>query len=144
MIIADGALAGWGVPMMPDTEDLEQVRQSLAAIQRERSVAQQSEVKNRWLRRMGYITRPAVYLGPVVILIIWLWPDTNMFSQPIANLSVEDLFFIGCSTLVLFLVGFPMALLSFNVDGDEIDWEVWGRFGLWPIATIVAVAVWLG
>jgi hypothetical protein len=129
--------------MTANTEDLKQVRQSLAAINRKRSAEQQAKAKDRWLRRMGYIMRPVVYLGPVVILIVWLWPDVNMFSQPIANLPVEDLFFIGCSTVVLFLVGFPMALLSFNVDRDDIDWDNWGRFGLWPLAIIAAVAVWL-
>ena len=126
--------------MTADTGDLEQVRQRLAALKRLASAKQQAAVRDRWLRRLGHITRPAAYLGPVVVLFLWLWPD-GMFSQSIATASLEDLFRMSCAVLLLSLLGVPMLLLSLNVDQDEIEWKAWGRrFGLWPL-TILAAAV---
>ena len=27
-----------------------------------------------WLRGVGWLARPVVYLGPVLLLVLWLWP----------------------------------------------------------------------
>ena len=127
--------------MTADTGELEQVRQRVAQLKREQTAQQQAKTRDRLQRWLGHIMRPVAYLSPVALLAIWLWPDKSVFGPAAESLAVEDWFFISCAILVLFLVGLPIVMLTFNVDHDEIDWEAWGRFGLWPIVLIAGAAL---
>jgi hypothetical protein len=125
--------------MRADT-DLGQVRRDLAEIRRER----RAERRDYWLRCIGYVTRPVVYFGPLVLLVWWLWPyAVGLSSQSSASLTLIDLLLIGGCVVGFFGVAIPLMLFFFNVDGGDIRWETWGHFGLGLAAGAGVAAFWL-
>jgi hypothetical protein len=50
---------------------------------------------------------------------------------------VKDFLVFGGAVAAFFGGTIPLALFYFNVDGGEINWEAWGRFG----ALLMAVAL---
>jgi hypothetical protein len=83
-------LTGQGAPMTADAGDLEQVRQRVAQIKREQTAHQQSKARDQLQRWLGHITRRVAYLGPVAVLVAWLWPDKPVFGQSADSLAMED------------------------------------------------------
>ncbi len=124
--------------MRADT-DLAQVRRDLAEIRRERRV----DRRDYWLRCIGYVTRPVIYFGPLVFVVWWLRPYAVPLSQSSASLGLTDFLLIGGCVVGFFGAAIPLMLFFFNVDGGDIKWEAWGRFGLWLAAVAVAAALWL-
>lgn len=112
--------------------DLAQVRRDLKEIKRARRIG-------LWLRVLGYATRPLVYLGPPTLLL--LWAGAGLFSRPAAGLTIGDMFLIGGCTVGFFGLAVPGLLFVLNVDGGDIDWESWGRVGLWLLLSVVLAAL---
>jgi len=90
-----------------------------------------------WLRGVGWLTRPVIYLGPVVLLVWWLWPYFLFFSQSLDSLTIIDFLLIGGCMTGLFGIALGEALFVFNVGGGEIDWEAWGCVGCGLIAATI-------
>jgi len=90
-----------------------------------------------WLRGVGWLARPVIYLGPVVLLVWWLWPYFLIFSQSLDSLTIIDFLLIGGCLTGLFGIAMGVALFVFNVGGDEIDWEAWGCVGCGLIAATI-------
>jgi hypothetical protein len=119
-----------------DTFNLERVRRAL--IERRRT-----ETMERWLRVVGYVTRPVVYLVPMGLLVLLLWSATDGFSQPLSHFALRDFFKTG--GLLMGLVGATIPIvLFFSTDGDDMDWHAWGKFGLGVVAGAAVAALWLG
>jgi hypothetical protein len=129
--------------MTANSDNLEQVRRDLAQIRRERRAEIRGERRNRFLRTIGHVTRPMVYLVPMALLVWWLWPGENLLSQPLASLTLSDLSIIGGSIVVFSAVAIPLMLFLFNVDGDDIKWEAWGLFGIGLLVVTAGTAFWL-
>jgi hypothetical protein len=87
--------------------------------------------------------RPIVYLGPLIVLVWWLWPHAVALSRTSASLTITDFLLIGGCVVGFFGAAIPLTLFFFNVDGGDIKWETWGRFGLGLAAVAVATAIWL-
>jgi hypothetical protein len=142
MLTGGPAQTGWERMDLHPPNDLEQVRRGLAEVKRARRAETRAEIVSRGLRVLGHVARPVAYLGPVVLLSLWLWPDVNASSQSFKSLAFEDILLMWCSILVFFAVGVPLALFSFNLDRrDAIDWEAWGRVGLWLFTAAAFTAV---
>lgn len=133
-----GDLAG-RAPMKDDIGNLSQVRRDLAEIRHER----RAERRDYWLRCVGYVTRLVVYFGPVVLSIWLLWPHADGLSQA-SSLGLIDLLLIGGCVVGFFGAVIPLVLFFFNVDGDSIDWEDWGRVGLGLLPVAALGVLWLG
>lgn len=114
--------------MTATLNDLAQMRRDLEEIRRARRAVM-------WLRLLGYATRPLAYLAPPAFLLWWLWSG-GYLSQPADTLTVGDIFLIGGCIVGFSGLAIPGLLFLFNVDGGEIDWEEWGRIGLWLVPTI--------
>jgi hypothetical protein len=73
----------------------------------------------------------------------WLTPAADISDRPLGSLTLKEvtdhifwfLFWFGG----LFLMGRHFI----NYDEDFIDWEGWGRFGLWIVGIATAGALWL-
>jgi len=113
---------------------LAQVRRDLAQMRRAQRVTLA-------LRILGHITRPVVFLGPLVVLLWGLW--VGIGSQPITDLTVGDLFLVFGCVVGFFGFSIPAVLFLANVDGGDIDWEAWGRAGLGILPAAVLGALWL-
>jgi hypothetical protein len=129
--------------MTANSDDLEQVRRDLAAFKRagraERRAEIRAEIKDRWLRCVGYVTRTLAYLNVLVLLYQWLAPSPDIASRPLGSLTfkeiAEPLLFLGA---LYFWWRF-----FFNHDGDIINWEAWGKVGLGLVAVAALAALWL-
>jgi hypothetical protein len=115
------------------------VRRDLEDVRRKR----RAEQTDYWFRCVGYATRPLVYFGPMVLLIWWLWPHAVTPSQAPNSLALTELLLIGGCIFGFFAVVIPLILFFLNVDGDEINWEAWGRFGEGLGAVLISAGVWL-
>jgi hypothetical protein len=82
-------------------------------------------------------------LGPIALVAWWVWPYASGLGQSLDSLTAVDvLLIVGCM-VGLIGVAVPLALFVFNVDGADLDWEQWGRFGLGLIAVAASTALWL-
>jgi len=97
-----------------------------------------------WLRGVGWLARPVVYLGPAVLLVWWLWPYFLFLTHSLESLTIIDFLLIGGCMTGLFGIAIGAALFTFNVGGDEIDWEAWGCVGCGLVAATIPlwVAFW--
>jgi hypothetical protein len=69
------------------------IRYHLAELRRARRV----ERVDRWLSRIGCLTRLAVYSGGIITLICLLWPHAIALCQSLAELALIDFLLIaGC------------------------------------------------
>jgi hypothetical protein len=136
-----GTLLGCA-PMTDDTVNISQARLELAKLRQKRRLA----VWNSWLRGMGWITRPVVYLGPMAFLVWWLWPYVDLLSQSLDSLTPIDFLLIGGCIVGFFGVAIPAMLFVFNVDRADIDWEAWGCVGFGLLAALVPLwaTFWVG
>jgi hypothetical protein len=128
--------------MTDDSMKISRARRDLADLNREGRV----ELLNSWLRGMGFLARPVVYLGPTVVLVWWLWPHAAFLNQSLDSLSLIDFLLIGGCIVGFFGVAILVMLFLFNVDGDDIDWEAWGCVGFGLVAALVPLwaTFWLG
>ena len=85
---------------------LSKVRRDLAEIKRER----RARLRDRYLRGVGYVTRPVVYLGPVTLPVWWLWSYRGAFSQSLDSLTAIDLLLIGGCVVGFFGIAIPAML----------------------------------
>ena len=97
-----------------------------------------AETRDRWLRGVGYVTRTLVYFLVLALLYWWLAPTVDFSNRAIGSLTLKE---IGA------LVGFVCVFIMwwrifFNHDDDFIEWEGWGRAGLWIAGATVVVGLW--
>jgi hypothetical protein len=130
------------MPITVNSGNMSQARRDLANVRRQRRF----QVLNYWLRGMGHVARPVVYLGPMILLVWWLWPYLDLLNQSLDSLGVVDFLLIGGCIVGFFGVAIPVMLFLFNVDGDDIDWEAWGCVGFGLVAALVPLwaTFWLG
>lgn len=102
------------------------------------------EVSSFWLRGMGLLARPVVYLGPMALIVWWLWPYVELLSQPLDSLILIDFLLVGGCIVGFFGIAIPALLYFLNFDGDEIDWESWGCVGCGLVAALVPLWAALG
>lgn len=134
-----GNLAGWAL-LKDDIGNLSQVRRDLAEIRRQR----RAEKRDYWLRRVGYVTRTVVYFGPLALLAWWFWRYAAALSYSPASLALSDYLLIAGCMVGFFGAVIPLTLFFFNVDGDRIDWEDWGKVGLGLLPVAALGTFWLG
>lgn len=115
------------------------IRRELAEVRRQR----RAEEIDYWLRWVGHVTRPTVYIGSLIAGVWLLWLLALALTRNPADLAILDFLLIGGCVVGFFGAAIPGALSVFNVDGGDIKWETWGRFGLGLIAVTVATAIWL-
>jgi hypothetical protein len=125
--------------MTSGTDDLEQVRRDLAAFKRagraERRAEIRAEIKDRWLRGVGYVTRTLAYLNVLVLLYQWLAPSQDITSRPFGSLTFKEI----AEPLLFLCALYFWWRFFFNHDGDIINWEAWGRMGL-GLVVVAALA----
>lgn len=121
--------------MMDSAGGVSQVRRDLAKLKRERRAA----VRSRWLRGIGRVTRPVVYVGPLLFVAGWLWSYISLPNQFLESLSPIDFFLIGGCVIGFFGVAIPAMLFLLSVEGEEVDWEAWGCVGVGLVAALPAV-----
>jgi hypothetical protein len=114
------------------------IRHELAEVRRER----RADELGYWLRWVGYVTRPTVYIGSLIAVVWLLWFALALTRHP-ADLEILDLLLIGGCVVGFFGAAIPLALSLFNVDGGDIKWETWGRLGLGLITATVVTSIWL-
>ena len=121
--------------MTSDIGDISKVRRDIAEIRRKRRAAR----REFYLRGVGYVTRTLVYFGPLSLLAWWSWPYAVALSHSPTNLTITDYLLVGGC---VFGAVIPLMLFFFNVDGDPIEWENWGKVGL-GLAPLAAAGLWL-
>jgi hypothetical protein len=121
---------------------MSQARLELAKVRQRR----RAELWTSWLRGMGRITRPLVYLGPMIFLVWCFWPYVDLLSQSLDSFTPIDFLLIGGCIVGLFGVAIPAMLFLLNVDGADIDWEAWGCVGFGLLAALVPLwaTFWVG
>jgi hypothetical protein len=129
--------------MTSETDDLEQVRRDLAAFKRagraERRAEIRAEIKDRWLRCVGYVTRTLVYLNLLFVLYQWLRPSEDLSSRTFGSLTFKEI----AEPLLFLCALYFWWRFFFNHDGDVINWEAWGKIGLGLVAVAAAGGFWI-
>jgi hypothetical protein len=148
--------------MTSNSDDLQQLRRELewrrefdAELEREKREERRAQVadrwaelRDRWLRGIGYPTRILIYF---VVMGLWFagWyvlPLENLSDRPLASLTVGELG-KNIALLILYCGGGMMLVRAFFGESDGgleyVDWEWWGKFGLGLLAVTVVTGVWL-
>jgi hypothetical protein len=102
--------------------------------------------KGHWLRGIGHITRPLVFLlgigGWIILWYVWL-ARADISHRPPASLTLKEIiepfvwFFLWLGPLLLLVARF------INFEGGVIEWEAWGKVGVGLAAVAAMAAVWL-
>jgi hypothetical protein len=75
-------------------------------------------------------------------VIWWLWAFRSALKSLDDLTAIDLLLVLGC--IVGFLgAAIPLTLFFLNVDGADINWERWGRFGMGLFAVAVSAVLWL-
>jgi hypothetical protein len=80
-----------------------------------------------------------VYVVAVALLYLRLAPSQDMSGRALGSLTLKEL--SGFAFIIFALIFWWR--LFFNSDGDYIDWEAWGKFGLGLVAVAAVAAFWL-
>ncbi|HWM31016.1 MAG TPA: hypothetical protein VNO69_04875 [Methyloceanibacter sp.] len=106
---------------------------------------ERGEFWDRFFRGVGYPTRTLVFLVAIGLWVLvwygWLKP-ADISDRPIGSLTLkefgENLFWFGLWIGGLILLGGRFI----NYDEDIIDWEGWGKAGLWLLGAAVLGGAW--
>jgi hypothetical protein len=97
-----------------------------------------TEIKDRLLRGIGYITRPVVYLC-IIGWFLWIRPTQDPFSQPLASITFNDI-----ARPFLWLAGVIWTIYVLIEEGPKahIDLEDWGRIGIGLVGVAALATLW--